>query len=180
MKSGERCRRRIYQEAEAMTEVSKDAMSGFNNGQAIDRISNRFTKFLSSGRKGGNYPYAVSLALDTIDFFRNITRLQFKCSDNHKRNSANGKYPAPAWNGLPHGCALKQDGLVVASSCVYTRRFCLALYYCELLLQGQFEQSYSTAYQYSFDEGLDLLLRYLTVESAVDDGNNDDSTVCSS
>ena len=44
----------------------------------------------------------------------------------------------------------------------------------------QFEQSYSTAYQYSFDERLDLLLRYLTLESAVDDGNNDDSTVCSS
>ena len=41
------------------------------------------------------------------------------------------------------------------------KRFCLALYYCELLLQGQFEQSYSSAYQYSFDEGLDLLLRYL-------------------
>ena len=57
--------------------------------------------------------------------------------------------------------ALKQDGLAVALSCVYTRRFCLALYYCELLLQGQFEQSYSTAYQYNVDEGLDLLLRYL-------------------
>ena len=41
----------------------------------IDRISDRDIKFLSSGRKGGNYPYAVSLALDTIDFFRNITRL---------------------------------------------------------------------------------------------------------
>ena len=59
-----------------MTEVSKDAMSGFNKGQVIDRISNRFNKFLSSGR---NF----------------------------------------------------------------------------------FEQSYSTAYQYSFDEGLHLLLRYL-------------------
>ena len=130
VKSGEKCRRRIYQEA--MTEVSIDAMSGFNNGQAIDRISNRFSKFLSSGRRGGNNPYAISLALDTIDFLRNITRLQFECSDKHKRNSANGKNPAPAWKGLPHGCVLKLDGLAVASSCVYTRRFCLALYYCEL------------------------------------------------
>ena len=66
--------------------------------------------------------------------------------------TVNSKYPAPAWDGLPHGCALKQDGLAVALSCVYTRRFLLALYYCELLLLGQLEQSYSTAYQYSFDE----------------------------
>ena len=106
MKSGEICRRRTYQEAVAITEVFEDAMSGFNNGQAIDRrrthqeaeaitegfkdalsgfnngqsiyrISNRCTKYQLSGRKGGNYPYAVRLCLD---FFRNITRLQFKCS----------------------------------------------------------------------------------------------------
>ena len=50
-----------------MTEVSKDAMSGFNNGQAIDRISNRYTKFQSSGRKGGNYPYAFRLGLDFFE-----------------------------------------------------------------------------------------------------------------
>ena len=108
MKSDEICRRRTYQEAEAITEVFKDAMSGFNNGQTIDRrrthqeqevesitegfkdalsgfnngpaiyrISNRCTKYQLSGRKGGNYPYAVRLCLD---FFQNITRLQFKCS----------------------------------------------------------------------------------------------------